>query len=33
MLNSAGKADAIVKHWEKSGKPLPSYYTKKASAA
>jgi fructose-bisphosphate aldolase class II len=26
MLNSAGKADAVVKHWEKENKPLPSYY-------
>jgi fructose-bisphosphate aldolase class II len=26
VLNSAGKAEAIVKHWEKLGKPLPSYY-------
>lgn len=28
VLNSAGKADAVVKQWEKLGKPLPSYYTK-----
>jgi fructose-bisphosphate aldolase class II len=28
VLNSAGKADAIVKHWEKLGKPMPSYYGK-----
>jgi fructose-bisphosphate aldolase class II len=26
MLNSAGKADAVVKQWEKEGKPLPTYY-------
>jgi hypothetical protein len=26
MLNSAGKADTIIKHWEKLGKPLPGYY-------
>src|SRR3954452_646926 len=28
VLNSAGKADAIIKHWEKSGKPLPAFYKK-----
>ncbi|MFT3786600.1 MAG: ketose-bisphosphate aldolase [Tepidisphaeraceae bacterium] len=28
-LNSAGKADAVIKQWEKLGKPLPAYYTKK----
>src|SRR5881275_708513 len=28
MLNSAGKAEAIIKHWEKTGKPLPGYYKK-----
>jgi fructose-bisphosphate aldolase class II len=33
VLNSAGKADTIVKHWEKLGRPLPDYYKKKASAA
>lgn len=27
-LNSAGKAEAVIKHWEKLGKPLPKYYTK-----
>jgi len=26
MLNSAGKAEAILKHWEKLGKPLPAFY-------
>jgi fructose-bisphosphate aldolase class II len=26
MLASAGKADAVMKHWEKLGRPLPSYY-------
>jgi fructose-bisphosphate aldolase class II len=26
VLNSAGKAGAVVKQWEKLGKPLPSYY-------
>ncbi|HEX8323946.1 MAG TPA: ketose-bisphosphate aldolase [Tepidisphaeraceae bacterium] len=26
VLNSAGKADPIIQHWEKSGKPLPSFY-------
>jgi fructose-bisphosphate aldolase class II len=33
VLNSAGKADAVNKQWEKLGKPLPSYYTKKTVAA
>jgi fructose-bisphosphate aldolase class II len=28
VLNSAGKADAVNRHWEKLGKPLPKYYTK-----
>jgi fructose-bisphosphate aldolase, class II len=31
VLNSAGKADAIVKHWEKEGKPMPSFYSKKSA--
>jgi len=26
VLNSAGKADVVTKHWEKLGKPLPKYY-------
>src|SRR5258708_4136097 len=26
MLNSAGKAEAIVTHWEKLGKPMPEFY-------
>jgi fructose-bisphosphate aldolase class II len=26
VLNSAGKADAIVKQWEKLGRPMPKYY-------
>jgi fructose-bisphosphate aldolase class II len=26
VLNSAGKAEAVNKHWEKLGKPLPGYY-------
>jgi fructose-bisphosphate aldolase class II len=29
VLNSAGKADAIIAHWEKLGKPLPSFYTRR----
>jgi len=33
MLNSAGKADAVIKQWEKLGKPLPKYYQKKGGAA
>jgi fructose-bisphosphate aldolase class II len=28
-LNSAGKAEAVIKQWEKLGKPLPKYYTDK----
>ena len=28
VLNVAGKADAIVKQWEKLGKPVPTYYKK-----
>ncbi|CAN5466548.1 class II fructose-1,6-bisphosphate aldolase [soil metagenome] len=29
MLNSAGKSEAVIKQWEKLGKPMPSYYGKK----
>src|SRR5438128_9369340 len=32
VLNSAGKMDAINRHWEKLGKPLPSYYKKTRAA-
>ena len=32
VLNSAGKADAINRNWEKLGKPLPSYYTRGKAA-
>jgi fructose-bisphosphate aldolase class II len=28
VLNSAGKADAINKHWEKLGRPVPAKYSK-----
>jgi fructose-bisphosphate aldolase class II len=28
MLNSAGKAEAVIKQWEKSGKSLPTFYTR-----
>lgn len=28
VLNSAGKAEAVIKHWEKLGKPLPKFYKK-----
>jgi hypothetical protein len=31
-LNSAGKADAINKQWEKLGKPLPAFYKKGRAA-
>lgn len=29
VLNSAGKAEVVNKHWEKLGRPVPSYYKKK----
>jgi fructose-bisphosphate aldolase class II len=32
VLNSAGKADAILKHWEKLGRPLPTFYSKGRAA-
>jgi fructose-bisphosphate aldolase class II len=32
VLNSAGKADAINKHWEELGRPMPTYYTKGKAA-
>src|SRR5206468_12671301 len=32
MLNSAGKAEAVNKQWEKLGKPMPNYYTKGKAA-
>ena len=32
VLNSAGKADAIIKQWEKLGKPMPTFYTKGKAA-
>jgi len=32
VLNSAGKADTVMKHWEKLGRPLPTYYTKGKAA-
>jgi fructose-bisphosphate aldolase class II len=31
VLNSAGKAEAIVAHWKKQGEPLPNYYKAMAS--
>lgn len=33
VLNSAGKAEAVVKQWEKLGRPMPSYYGKKSAVA
>ena len=33
MLNSAGKAGDVIAHWEKEGKPLPSFYTKRQAQA
>ena len=32
VLNSAGKADEINRHWEKLGRPLPKYYSKPKAA-
>ena len=32
VLNSAGKADQVNKHWEKLGRPLPKYYSKGRAA-
>jgi fructose-bisphosphate aldolase class II len=29
VLNSAGQAEAVVKQWEKLGKPMPAFYGKK----
>jgi fructose-bisphosphate aldolase class II len=29
VLNSAGKSEAVNKHWEKLGRPLPSFYANK----
>jgi fructose-bisphosphate aldolase, class II len=28
VLNSAGKAEQVIQHWEKLGKPMPKYYQK-----
>jgi fructose-bisphosphate aldolase, class II len=33
VLNSAGKADAVIKQWKKLGEPLPAYYKKKSAVA
>ena len=32
VLNSAGKSETIIKHWEKIGRPLPTFYTKGKAA-
>jgi hypothetical protein len=32
VLNSAGKSEAVITHWEKLGRPLPTYYTKGKAA-
>lgn len=32
VLNSAGKAEAVIKQWEKLGKPMPGYYGKVKAA-
>jgi hypothetical protein len=29
VLNTAGKAEAVIKQWEKLGKPMPAFYNKK----
>src|SRR5690606_35974901 len=29
VLNSAGKADVVIKQWEKLGKPMPAFYANK----
>ena len=29
VLNSAGKAEAVIAHWKKLGSPMPTYYTRK----
>jgi len=31
MLNSAGKADAVIAHWKKQGEPMPDYYKQAAA--
>jgi len=30
MLNSAGKAEAVNKHWKNLDEPLPDYYKRAA---
>jgi hypothetical protein len=32
VLNSAGKSESIIRHWEKLGKPLPAFYKKTRAA-
>jgi hypothetical protein len=32
VLNSAGKAEAVTKQWEKLGRPMPAYYNKGKAA-
>jgi fructose-bisphosphate aldolase class II len=32
VLNSAGKAEEVNKHWEKLGKPMPTFYSKGKAA-
>ena len=32
VLNSAGKAEAIVKHWEEMGRPMPKFYKRDKAA-
>jgi fructose-bisphosphate aldolase, class II len=33
VLNSAGKAEAVVKQWKKLGEPVPAYYKNKGAVA
>ncbi len=32
VLNSAGQSEKVIQHWEKLGKPLPTFYTKRPAA-
>jgi fructose-bisphosphate aldolase class II len=32
VLNSAGKADQVQKHWEKLGRPMPTFYSRGKAA-
>jgi hypothetical protein len=30
MLNSAGKAEAVIRHWREQGEPMPEHYRQAA---